>query len=262
MRIRRARFDSSSFVRSRMRLFRANSRTKIARALSVRAALETCMVLLLVDVCERRCRIDIFFTLTNSNLSLVILFSFLQYRSDFSSMFSCPEPTCFRTRNCTIFCRKCQLFAVSPSTLACYFISFFLRLSHLHLFWSSDEAQSLWVWRYEGNDAYYDIGEDIKVRVMNIEYAPNVRLLMHYIFCLFFIIFTSPESSDLLVKYVRYTASCRDKAKRRVGRQRTESPLRLYSTHACLCAFLFCFDPLVTHCCSSTFLKRTSSAFI
>jgi hypothetical protein len=50
------------------------------------------------------------------------------------------------------------------------------------LFWSSDEAQSLWVWRYEGNDAYYDIGEDIKVRVMNIEYAPNVRCCVHKIF--------------------------------------------------------------------------------
>lgn len=77
---------------------------------------------------------------------------------------------------------------VTYSLASILFIIIFSVSLACAFYWNSDEAQSLWVWRYEGNDAYYDIGEDIKVRVMNIEYAPNVRRFLLYIFmCAIFI---------------------------------------------------------------------------
>ena len=40
---------------------------------------------------------------------------------------------------------------------------------------TSDENEQVWIWKYEENEVYYENGQDIQVRVMHIEYAPNVR---------------------------------------------------------------------------------------
>jgi DNA-directed RNA polymerase subunit E'/Rpb7 len=41
-----------------------------------------------------------------------------------------------------------------------------------------NEVESLWVWKYEDNDLYFENQEDVRLRVLRVEFAERVNIVM------------------------------------------------------------------------------------
>src|SRR5579871_4944994 len=83
-------------------------------------------------------------------------------------------PICFRTtQNCKL---PCKIFDSCIILIPLYFhlpFIFFLLLACIYT--QSDTTEQLWFWQYDENKLYMDLDEDIRLRVIELQYSAEMH---------------------------------------------------------------------------------------